>query len=492
MLQGERGFSRKGPQPGAGQLLLQRAASEGQRQRRRRRGKPRGGHRQRLARPRMVQPGILDPDAHGLGLDRRQPRRRLGADGLPASAARTARRCGRTPTLRDAAGQRDAVRAGAGRLRAAPRLALAAHQCQLSGGRSTSAPATRAGSSRRCRTTRNSTRAARPARSTGKARSTVSRDGQAAGRGYLELTGYLAAHETLTTLDTLNNLNALNNYSLPHAFACSTCRPHFGDRGHADEAGRHPTQVRAGHAGAACCPSWRPYRAPVHPGRHRAAGRRRRHAGDPVRLQADDRPGLRSGAGAQGARHVNLSFLALFGVACVLAVATAARFYMVSWLGERVTADIRSAVYRHVVDQSPRVLRDHADRRSAVAPDHRHHADPGRGRHQHLDGAAQCAAVRRRPGDAVRHQRQAVVHHPRPAGAGGRCRSCCSAAACASSRAIRRTASPTPRRWPAKSSTPCRPCRPSPTRRIEARRFGALGRRRVQHRACAASARARC
>ena len=51
--------------------------------------------------------------------------------------------------------------------------------------------------------------------------------------------------------------------------------------------------------------------------------------------------------------HVDATFLALFGVATVLALATAARFYMVSWLGERVTADIRSAVYRHVIDQSP-------------------------------------------------------------------------------------------------------------------------------------------
>lgn len=51
--------------------------------------------------------------------------------------------------------------------------------------------------------------------------------------------------------------------------------------------------------------------------------------------------------------HVNATFLALFGVAAVLAVATAARFYMVSWLGERVTADIRAAVYGHVVRQSP-------------------------------------------------------------------------------------------------------------------------------------------
>ena len=52
-------------------------------------------------------------------------------------------------------------------------------------------------------------------------------------------------------------------------------------------------------------------------------------------------------------QHVDLTFLALFGVATVLGIATAARFYMVSWLGERVTADIRNAVYSHVVSQSP-------------------------------------------------------------------------------------------------------------------------------------------
>ena len=62
------------------------------------------------------------------------------------------------------------------------------------------------------------------------------------------------------------------------------------------------------------------------------------------------------GFGASGVSNpqaVDRAFLALFGVACVLAVATAARFYAVSWLGERVTADIRNAVYRHVVTQSP-------------------------------------------------------------------------------------------------------------------------------------------
>jgi ATP-binding cassette subfamily B protein len=57
--------------------------------------------------------------------------------------------------------------------------------------------------------------------------------------------------------------------------------------------------------------------------------------------------------GISSSHHIDLYFLALFGVASILAVATAARFYMVSWLGERVTADLRSAVYAHVVSQSP-------------------------------------------------------------------------------------------------------------------------------------------
>jgi ATP-binding cassette subfamily B protein len=63
--------------------------------------------------------------------------------------------------------------------------------------------------------------------------------------------------------------------------------------------------------------------------------------------------GFGSGTGGRGIEHVNATFIALFAVATVLAIATAARFYTVSWLGERVTADIRSAVYRHVVTQSP-------------------------------------------------------------------------------------------------------------------------------------------
>src|SRR3954471_6455200 len=38
-------------------------------------------------------------------------------------------------------------------------------------------------------------------------------------------------------------------------------------------------------------------------------------------------------------------FLMLFAVAIALGLFSAFRFYMVSWLGERVTADLRNAVY---------------------------------------------------------------------------------------------------------------------------------------------------
>jgi ATP-binding cassette subfamily B protein len=46
-------------------------------------------------------------------------------------------------------------------------------------------------------------------------------------------------------------------------------------------------------------------------------------------------------------------FGALFAVAVALGIFSAARFYMVSWLGERITADLRNAVYGHVLHQSP-------------------------------------------------------------------------------------------------------------------------------------------
>jgi ATP-binding cassette, subfamily B, bacterial len=46
-------------------------------------------------------------------------------------------------------------------------------------------------------------------------------------------------------------------------------------------------------------------------------------------------------------------FLTLAGIGIVLALASAARFYAVNWLGERVVADIRSDVFRHLTGLSP-------------------------------------------------------------------------------------------------------------------------------------------
>ena len=122
-----------------------------------------------------------------------------------------------------------------------------------------------------------------------------------------------------------------------------------------------------------------------------------------------------------GARVMALRehFLALFGVGVALGVFSAARFYTVSWLGERVTADLRNAVYAHVRAPEPGVLRDHADRRGAVAPDHRHDAGADGRRLEPVDGPAQRGDGRRRDGDADRHQPvrdDAGARHP---GAGG-------------------------------------------------------------------------
>ena len=54
-----------------------------------------------------------------------------------------------------------------------------------------------------------------------------------------------------------------------------------------------------------------------------------------------------------GGLSLNGQFLALFGLASFWAAAVAARYYTVSWIGERATADLRSAVYARVLRQSP-------------------------------------------------------------------------------------------------------------------------------------------
>jgi ATP-binding cassette subfamily B protein len=63
--------------------------------------------------------------------------------------------------------------------------------------------------------------------------------------------------------------------------------------------------------------------------------------------------GLVGGDKGQQVMALREHFAVLFGVAVALGLFSAARFYVVSWLGERVTADLRNAVYSHVLQQSP-------------------------------------------------------------------------------------------------------------------------------------------
>jgi ATP-binding cassette, subfamily B, bacterial len=73
----------------------------------------------------------------------------------------------------------------------------------------------------------------------------------------------------------------------------------------------------------------------------------------PVALKSLIDAGLVAADPGQRVMALRDHFAALFGVGAALGLFSAARFYMVSWLGERVTADLRNAVYAHVVRQSP-------------------------------------------------------------------------------------------------------------------------------------------
>ncbi|WP_068638668.1 ABC transporter transmembrane domain-containing protein [Thauera butanivorans] len=60
-----------------------------------------------------------------------------------------------------------------------------------------------------------------------------------------------------------------------------------------------------------------------------------------------------AGMKADTAGALDGHFLQLFVLAAFWGVVVAARYYTVSWIGERVTADLRSAVYARVLGQSP-------------------------------------------------------------------------------------------------------------------------------------------
>jgi ATP-binding cassette, subfamily B, bacterial len=73
----------------------------------------------------------------------------------------------------------------------------------------------------------------------------------------------------------------------------------------------------------------------------------------PLALRSLIDGGLSAADKGQQLMALRTHFFELFGVAAALGLFSAGRFYMVSWLGERVTADLRNAVYAHVVQQSP-------------------------------------------------------------------------------------------------------------------------------------------
>ena len=59
------------------------------------------------------------------------------------------------------------------------------------------------------------------------------------------------------------------------------------------------------------------------------------------------------GFSASNVESINNYFIALFALAVLFALFGSLRYYLVMWIGERVVADIRSAVYRHVIKMSP-------------------------------------------------------------------------------------------------------------------------------------------
>ena len=156
----------------------------------------------------------------------------------------------------------------------------------------------------------------------------------------------------------------------------------------------------------------------------------------------------------------------------VMAVATYTRFYFVSWIGERVTADLRRAVFDHLLRLPPgwfevtrtgevisRLTNDTAMLRN-------------RDRLERVDGGAQSAAADRRARDARDHQHQADAARAGSACRSSSRRSCSSGAGCESSRARARigwaTSAPTSTRRCTRSA----PFRPTATKRSIGGDFG--------------------
>jgi ATP-binding cassette, subfamily B, bacterial len=62
---------------------------------------------------------------------------------------------------------------------------------------------------------------------------------------------------------------------------------------------------------------------------------------------------LDQGFNAANIELINTYFLGMIGVVVVLAASSAIRFYYVSWIGERVVADVRDALFSHLLTLTP-------------------------------------------------------------------------------------------------------------------------------------------
>src|SRR5688572_11963627 len=59
------------------------------------------------------------------------------------------------------------------------------------------------------------------------------------------------------------------------------------------------------------------------------------------------------GFGAGDAAELDRTLAMMLGIVIAMSMATFTRFYFVSWLGERVSADLRRAVFDHLLELPP-------------------------------------------------------------------------------------------------------------------------------------------
>lgn len=76
-------------------------------------------------------------------------------------------------------------------------------------------------------------------------------------------------------------------------------------------------------------------------------------AGASLLLPVAARQVIDHGFSASESAHIGRYFLGLLAVTTIIGLASACRYYLVTWIGERVVADVRNEVFSHVLSLSP-------------------------------------------------------------------------------------------------------------------------------------------